>query len=75
MKASIFLEELNCKNCIAKISAELSKIKEINNILPNGEKMKISFNYESENAALKVVELLNYFRHNKKECTREFKIG
>ncbi|SHF52157.1 hypothetical protein SAMN05444483_101442 [Salegentibacter echinorum] len=76
MKASIFLEELNCKNCIASISAELSKIKEITNIFPNEKSTKISFHYETENAALKVVELVNYFRNHKAEqCERELNIG
>ena len=76
MKASIFLEELNCKNCIAKISAELSKIKEITNIFQNEKSTKISFNYETENAALKVVELVNYFRNHKDEqCERKLNIG
>lgn len=76
MKASIFLEELNCKNCIARISAELSKIKEITHIFPNEKSTKISFIYETENAALKVVELVNYFRnHNDEKCERNLNIG
>lgn len=67
MKATILLEELNCGNCIAYVTEELSKIKDIFNILPDEKASKITFSYKSEIAALKAVGILKSFKEQKKE--------
>ena len=71
MKATILLEELNCKNCIAYISQKLSQIKDIYEILPDAINSKIIFTYKSENAALEAVGILSSFRNKEKD--EEFK--
>ncbi|PRX44367.1 hypothetical protein [Salegentibacter salegens] len=67
MKATMLLEELNVGNCIAYITRELSKIKDICDIYPDSEASKITFTYNSEFAALEAVEVLSSFRNKEKE--------
>ncbi|TDN79656.1 copper chaperone CopZ [Salegentibacter sp. 24] len=77
MKATILLEEIGCGNCMAYVTKELSKIKDINDISPDAEASKITFTYNSEGAALEAVEILSTFRkrEKKEEFSRQLKIA
>lgn len=77
MKATILLEELNCKNCIDYVTEELSKIKDIFDISPDEKSSKISFHYGSENAALEAVSILSTCREleNGEAFNQELKIA
>ena len=67
MKASIALEELNCRNCITYITQKLSKIKDIYEISADEKEYRILFIYKSEVAALEAVGILTSFRKFDKE--------
>ena len=77
MKATILLEELNCGNCIAYVTKELSKIEDIHDISPDPKDSKITFTYDSEVAALEAVGILSTFRKLEKEeeFTQKLKIA
>ncbi len=77
MKATMLLEELNVGNCIAYITRELSKIKDICDIYPDSEASKITFTYNSEFAALEAVGVLSSFRNkeNEEEFNETLKIA
>lgn len=58
MKANIFLKDFNCNDCVKSIVKKLSDISGLSGVEVDQNLAKISFRYDSDDAAFMVFERL-----------------
>lgn len=69
MKANIQIKSLKCDENIQSILAKLERINGLTGISVDSKRSRVSFNYETEEAALAVIEKLNLLSCT--SCTTE----